>query len=411
MNVLVISPYPPANITHAKLRGAASYTKNLCERMYNCTGEIRILVLANILNDSRAGSAPAKRQNSPNTGLLDPDDRNKPLVIRCWRERLTYPIRIFMQVLKHRKRIGKGASAGIFPLLLVLMRIARIPTVITMHGVVGKKDVTQRFLGQHFIKLHRRLIKIGFHILNGFIERFADKVVVHEKAIKDILVSDYGIDGGMIDIIPHGIEPKKNRMEKSSSRAAVGLAKERMLLFFGYLAGYKGLDVLIESFKYLDADIYALYLSGEMPHNFRDNSSYLEYLDNLKRRAASISKNIVFTGFIPEDKISMYFSSCDLIIFPYPEMHASSGPFSLAVSYGCPFLGSKAFAEYYSIPPELSFDCDAVSLSRRIDQFFRNDTMKITAVRWLNDYREKHLWHNIAKRTLELYRQLGQCNT
>lgn len=418
MTVLVISPYPPENITHAKLRGAASYSKFLYECICNCTSGIRILVLANRLNESHAISAPAEHYNCPNLEHLDSTGANKPIVVRCWKERLTYPIQIFMYILKHRKQIdvihvqheyaqfGKGAAACIFPLLLGLIRIVRIPTVITMHGVVGRKCVTHRFLCLHFIKMNCILLRIGFQILNRLIGRFTEKVIVHHKVQKDILVSDYGIDSGIIEIIPHGIEPKKIIMEKVSARSTIGVKKMRMLLFFGYLAGYKGLDVLIEAFKYLDSDTYALHLAGTLPYHFRNNSRYLEYINNLKRRASSISKNIVFTGFIPEEKIPSYYSSCDLVIFPYPEMHASSGPFSLAVSYGCPFLASKAFADFYSSPPELSFDCNAVSLSKKIDQYFQNDTMRIAALQWLKDYGNKHLWHDVAERTVELYMQL-----
>lgn len=339
-------------------------------------------------------------------------------VIRCWSEGLLYPILIAWNIWRRRGRVdvvhvqheyaqfGGPISALVFPLLLALLRTLGKPTVLTIHGVVGQRDVTPFFCRQHFVRYFRSWIRIGFSLINGLIGRLAHCVIVHERCLKKVLTEDYGVAASKIRVIPHGIEERKDKIEREAARQALGLHGRRMLLFFGYLARYKGLRILTEAFGLIANGDYVLFIAGGAPPLLRDNHTYAQSLADLKERAESISKDIVFTGFVPEPAIPVYFSAADLAVFPYPEMHACSGPFCLALSYDCPFVASRAFGQFYGIPRQLTFEYSTESLARKVAGFFKSADDRATALRWIKSSRNGRLWSDVAQQTRDLYAEL-----
>lgn len=339
-------------------------------------------------------------------------------VLRCWEEGIFYPFQIFRSIWQHRRQIdmihiqheyaqfGRSLSVLLFPLLVGLLRFLHKPIVITLHGVIGKNEVTNSFSGQHFIKGLRPCIRYGFSFVNKCIGHLANCLIVHEEHLKKILIEDYNVARKKIEVIPHGVEIRKDIVGKEAASQALGVEGRRMLLFFGYLAGYKGLDILIKAFQFLQKDQYVLFIAGGEPHHLADNPLYVKYLAHMKQTAQRISKHIIFTGFVPEEKIAVYFSAADLVIFPYPEMHAFSGPFCFVLSYKCPFLVSKAFANFCGSPPELSFEYNAKSLANKITEFFKSEDFGVRAVEWIEKFKYPRLWSNVARHTMEVYAKL-----
>jgi glycosyltransferase involved in cell wall biosynthesis len=233
--------------------------------------------------------------------------------------------------------------------------------------------------------------------------QLADGLIVHEGYSRRIVVEDYGQRREKTEVIPHGIEVRQDKMAKDVAKRALGAISRRVLLFFGYLAGYKGLDILIDSVQLLAPGQYILFVAGGEPQHLEKNSAYNNYIKRLRLRAGSSAVDVVFAGFVPEARIPIYFSAADLMILPYPEMHACSGPFCLAMTYECPFLVSRPFAEYYGIPPELSFEDNAEALSQKIEEFFDSADLNLRALEWTRNFRQPRLWSQVAKRTLELY--------
>lgn len=61
-------------------------------------------------------------------------------------------------------------------------------------------------------------------------------------------------------------------------------------------------------------------------------------------------KNIIVTGFVPEEKVALYFSACDAVILPYTSFFSSSGPLALAIAYDKPILLSPSLSLYAKTP-------------------------------------------------------------
>lgn len=103
--------------------------------------------------------------------------------------------------------------------------------------------------------------------------------------------------------------------------------KDKVVLFFGLIRNYKGLDVLIESFSYLD-DSYKLLIAGEV---YGDATIYTS-----KIKALKLEDKVVFHNkFIPDDDVQTYFNASDVCVLPYKTATQS---------------GITAIANHFNIP-------------------------------------------------------------
>ncbi len=99
-----------------------------------------------------------------------------------------------------------------------------------------------------------------------------------------------------------------------------------VLLFFGYVRKYKGLDILIEAFpKILSQHPNArLLIVGEF---YDDPKEYLELIKKLK-----IEKQVkVINQFVPNEDVAKYYQVSDVVILPYRSATQSG---ILNVAYG-----------------------------------------------------------------------------
>jgi len=104
-----------------------------------------------------------------------------------------------------------------------------------------------------------------------------------------------------------------NKENIPALKSEFGIAEDdNVLLFFGYIRKYKGLDILIKAFpKILEKHPNSfLLVAGE----FYDNpSTYLKLIDKLNVG----NKVKVINKFIPNEEISKYYQVSDVVILPY----------------------------------------------------------------------------------------------
>jgi glycosyltransferase involved in cell wall biosynthesis len=145
-------------------------------------------------------------------------------------------------------------------------------------------------------------------------------------------------------------------------------------------------------------------IAGGAAPRLSDDRSYLDYLLNLRKKAAAISEaKILFRGFVPEEEICSYFSAADLVVFPYNICVASSGPLSLAASYGKPFLVASSFREIVRFN-EIVFRNDPQQLAYKINKLFVDDAFRQKVLDFSKTFKKERLWSNIGLQTYELYK-------
>ncbi len=110
--------------------------------------------------------------------------------------------------------------------------------------------------------------------------------------------------------------------------------KGRIILFFGFIRAYKGLDLLLDAMKILGqqtstADVRLL-IAGEF---YGEKEAYLEQIGNLR-----ISDRLILkTDFIPDSEVQFYLCAADAVIQPYRNA-TQSGVTPLAYHFEKPMV-------------------------------------------------------------------------
>jgi glycosyltransferase involved in cell wall biosynthesis len=133
---------------------------------------------------------------------------------------------------------------------------------------------------------------------------------------------------------PHPIyDHYGNLLPKNEAKKKLSLDEQiHYLLFFGFIRAYKGLDLLLEAFA--DDRIKKLPLkllvAGEF---YEDEKTYLKIV----KRNELEDKILLFSDFIPDSKVNLFFSSCDIVAQPY-KTATQSGVTQIAYHFEKPMI-------------------------------------------------------------------------
>ncbi len=249
------------------------------------------------------------------------------------------------------------------------------PLVLTAHDILPREPRPGQLSAQ------RRLY-----------ERF-DAIVVHSAHGSARLTGELGVDPARVHIIPHGA---LSLVAAGSSPRTPEFQTDRpVVLFFGLLRSYKGLDLLLDAWGSIDDA--ELWIVG-MPR--MDISSL--------RRAAPPNVRFV-CRFVAEAEMAAYFARADLVVLPYREAD-QSGVALTALGAGVPMLLSDVggFPELASTGSARTFPAGDVPALRCALQELLSDPAALSAMaqRARAAAAGPYSWDEIAHRTLELYGSL-----
>lgn len=196
-------------------------------------------------------------------------------------------------------------------------------------------------------------------------------------------------------------------MDKKIARQKLGLpVDEPIILFFGFIRKYKGLDLLLEAMSILQNEhdrtpqklMPKLIIAGEY---YEDSTFYTNLI-----YALGIENNIYsFTHFIPDNEVQWYLNACDFVIQPY--RHATqSGVTPLAYHFEKPILVTNVGAL-----PEMVFEDNsgivtepnAASIAQGIDRLY-----ELGEAHFLNHLRkskQKYSWEVLTNTIISLAKQ------
>ncbi len=324
--ILIVTSYPEKGTIHGKgTVGIASYTKNTLLHILKIKPKLSFTVFAEIL--------------SKNETYIE-DGMN---IRRMWqRNSLSSLLGLFQEMMNPYREIvipfevymfGNTFFAGIFLLFLAFLKLMGKRITIIVHQVPDGIDDVEAD------SLRARLFPILKHVLYNLITFSAQTVVVFEETFKKRLGNNKNIV-----VIPHAVEPVKH-IDTAAAKKKLGIPdKQPLVLYFGFLSPYKGVDQLIEAWD--ENSSYTLILAGGGNPNHMSSPEYQKYIQSLHSEAEK--KNIRITGFVSEEDLPMYFSAANIVILPYRTFFSSSGPLSLAFAYEKPVLLSPALSEYFS---------------------------------------------------------------
>ncbi len=120
----------------------------------------------------------------------------------------------------------------------------------------------------------------------------------------------------------------------ADAKAALGLADRRVVLFFGFVRAYKGLDVLLEAIERLPADAgYHLLLVGEF---YEDPAKYRAALDRLTAE----NRLTLVDRYVSNEELPSLFCAADVVAVPYLSA-TQSGVVQMAYAFGKPVVATR----------------------------------------------------------------------
>jgi len=105
--------------------------------------------------------------------------------------------------------------------------------------------------------------------------------------------------------------------KKDAARHELGLKSPYLLLFFGFVRPYKGLDLLLEAMPHILAhrDV-TLLVAGEF---WEGQEIYLKQIERL-----GIKDHVIMVDkYVPNEEVGVYFSAADLVVQPYRSVTGS----------------------------------------------------------------------------------------
>jgi glycosyltransferase involved in cell wall biosynthesis len=291
-------------------------------------------------------------------GEPDVSVQNDMRVIRIWSKTNIVSLFSLFSLIKLYPNIRSvyipfefNVFGGIIPnvILLIVLGILRIMgkhITVEIHQVI--LDISR--LEKH-IAITNRMLQIFFNISLRLyymsLGMVSNAIIVFEEELKHRL-APY-IDPNRIHTLSLAIETKQT-ISKEKARIQLGVPQDTfVLMVFGFINGYKGIDWIIDAFShYKGKDITLLIAGGKNPYLAKDPHYKQFYASIIK--AMGRDTRIIHTGFVPDTDVPACFSACDLVVLPYEVFMSASGPFSLALSYKKPVLLSSALSLYAQSP-------------------------------------------------------------
>jgi len=217
-----------------------------------------------------------------------------------------------------------------------------------------------------------------------------DNAIPHEKRPGDMLITRLGfriadyflvmsdaVKKDLLSIKPHAVyvhtphplydvfgAPK----DKDEARKALGVSGGKVLLFFGFVRAYKGLNILLDAMPEIIAGLgdVTLLVAGEF---YGDKDTYTAQIGRL-----GLNDRVkVLDRYIPNEAVGDYFSASDVLVLPYLSA-TQSGITQIAYVFDVPVVATnvgglpevvKEGVTGYLVPPG-----DPKALSDAVVRFF-----------------------------------------
>ncbi len=146
--------------------------------------------------------------------------------------------------------------------------------------------------------------------LTRFAFKHADAFIVQSGVVEKDLLSL--VPNARYRMIPHPLyDIFGQAVDKMAARATLNLTDERIVLFFGYVRAYKGLDLMLRALPVILKQVrIKLLVVGEF---YEDESKYRDLAASL-----GVTDSIqIHSDFVPNAEVSSYFSAADVVALPY----------------------------------------------------------------------------------------------
>jgi len=272
--------------------------------------------------------------------------------------------------------------------IFLIAKLRRKKIVITAHNVLPHETG----------KIDKFVTKVIFS--------FADKIIVHSKSNIEQCINVLSISRGKLVKIPHGTLDlfKDKDVTKDVAIERLGIPPNmKIVLYFGNIRRYKGVDTLIEAFNILSKKYgkVVLVIAGKPWEDWKKYEKLIERF-GLKNQIKLFLDYILFT------EVKYFFTAADLVVLPYTRFSSQSGVGLTALSFHKPVIVTdvggltdlvidKRFVVRPDNPIELAEKMRLAVEDEELLELLSTDSEKLS---------KRYSWDNIAEKTLEVYEKL-----
>jgi D-inositol-3-phosphate glycosyltransferase len=274
-----------------------------------------------------------------------------------------------------------------------------------------------------------RIVRKACNAKSVFID---DNVIPHEKRPGDKMLTQFAfkyVDGHIVQsravendlklwhkdpvytLLPHpvyeifGEEINKweARQQLSNINPDIQLNEdEDVILFFGYVRDYKGLDVLLDAMpKILSKRKLTLLVVGEF---YGNEEQYRKQVDDL-----GIGANVVFhADYVANEDVAPFFSASDCLTLPYKSA-TQSGIIQIAYNFNRPVIATDVGGLAEVVPDGIAGYIvnpnDAEALANAVVKFFDEDQFSAMRDNVIVE-RKKYSWEYFIQGIEDLYNRL-----
>jgi glycosyltransferase involved in cell wall biosynthesis len=202
--------------------------------------------------------------------------------------------------------------------------------------------------------------------------------------------------------IPHPLYDNFGKIiSADEARNHLGIAlTDKVVLFFGFIRQYKGLDLLLEAIALVrksapETSGIKFLIAGEF---YENRQPY----DELIRKLGIEDSLILKTDFIPDSEVKYYLCAADLVVQPYRNA-TQSGVTPLAYHFEVPMLVTNVGGLASMVPDGkagLHAAPNPASIAEKIIEYFKSG--KEHFLPGLKEEKKKYSWDNMVNGILEL---------
>lgn len=257
-----------------------------------------------------------------------------------------------------------------------LVRLFRIPCVVTIHGLDWQRGKWSRFASSYL------------KWAESVAAKYADEIIVLSESAKRYFWDTYRRE---THLIPNCVSVKAYCPPQDIS--ALGLEKDGYILFLARIVPEKGLHYLIEAFTGVETD-KKLVIAGDLS----SNSGYIQEI----RRMAGQDDRIILAGFVQGRLWEELYSNCCLYVLP-SDVEGMALSLLEALSYGIPCLVSDIEENCGIADSYVHFfrKGDVSDLRMRLQQCLSLPRQEGQA-QWI---RERYSYDGAVEETLAIYRK------
>ncbi len=225
-----------------------------------------------------------------------------------------------------------------------------------------------------------------------FIKPIDAFIVMSEKVMSDLKLFD---KNKPVQLIQHPLYDNfGDKISQSIARKNIGIeGNTKIILFFGFIRKYKGLDILLDALALLKNDNTAtpfkILIAGEF---YEDRKPFDEQFSKLGLEGMLILK----TDFIPDNEVRNFFCAADMVIQPYRNA-TQSGVTPLAYHFEIPMIVTNVGGLPSLVPDGvvgLVAEPNAAAIAEKIKEFFTKDEQVF--IENIREEKKKFSWEKLV---------------